>query len=201
MLPLPEQIDLVTNILEEYNQATPLDLEEGRDWYYEASHKVEDLATKYKITHTQAALVVAALSPQLAWPLNIAYANDFLNLGHCGHFLSCQVKAMECLSGSRTALSTDGKNALKTHNFAQLLANPSADLIVIDSHAASICLGHKITKPDSDRLTKNTRGFYNLCESAYREAAAIANERSSALQAITWLSYRRRTGLEDIYGR
>lgn len=201
MLPLPNQIDLVTNILDEYNQAIPSDILEGRSWYSNASFEVRQLGIKYGITHKQAALIVSALSPQLAWSLNIAYANDFLRLGKCGHFLSCQIKAMECLSGSRTELSTNGKNALKTHNFAQLLYNSSLDLIIIDGHAASIALGYKVTKQESDRLTTNSRGFYNLCEDAYREAATIVDEIPSSLQAITWLAYRRRTGIEDHYGR
>ncbi len=201
MLPLPDQIELVTNIIDEYGFASEADISEGSQWYVNANYEVESLAIKYDITNRQAALVVAALSPQLAWALNIAYADDFLKLGQCGHFLSCQVRAMQCLSGSRIELSTNGKNALKTHYFAKLLEDPYADLVVIDGHAASIALGHKVTKADSNRLTTNARGFYDLCESSYREAADMLELKPSTLQAITWLSYRHRTGVEDHWGR
>ncbi len=45
------------------------------------------------------------------------------------------------------------------------------------------------------------KDFAQLLESAYREAAGVLGLKSSTLQAITWLSYRRRTGLEDHWGR
>ena len=201
MASAPEQIELVTNIIEEYNGASPADVEDGKAWYVKAHSQVRQLAEKYQITVNQAALVVAALSPQLAWPLNIKYADEFLERGECGHFLSCQVKAMECLSGSRQVLSENGKNALKTHNFAQLLENPYADLVCVDGHAASVALGRKVNKADSDRLTRNAKNFYNVVEGAYREAADMLGLEPSTLQAITWLVYRARTGIESLYGR
>lgn len=179
---------MVLNIIRVYRSATEDQLSRGRSWY-ETAHQIADMATD---GHPRTgAAVIAALSPQTEWLLNVRLACDAIEDGSMtsGHFKDACSKVNRILAGiaPEDVLPMDKK----TGQFYRLIADPSdAEAVVIDRHAHDIAVGV--------RLGNENRGLsygprYALFADAYRTAGERLGERPSAVQAVTWVVWTERS--------
>lgn len=189
MLPLNASIaDLdryVHNIIGVWGVASTDQIVRGRNWYRTAN----DLATLMAEGDTRrGAGVIAALSPQSAWELNVKQAGKALSAGtarglHTGNAIG---KAEAIMAGADPldVLPTDSK----TWNFYRCIINPEdEEAVVIDRHAHDIVAG---VRWGSKQRGLGSAKRYALIALAYRTAGQYLNERPSVVQAVTWVVWR-----------
>lgn len=185
-------------ILDVYRQATLQELQDGLDWYRDA-HAIA-VALDPERPHA-AAGVLAALSPMQSWGRNVNLAARAYADGRAsgGLFRNC-AKADQIMAGAEPLDVLGGD---KVCNFYKAIANPAdGSAVVIDRHAFDIAVG-RITN-DKSRAALSRKGVYDAFARAYvRAAKTISAETGldmspSALQAVTWCTWRRLKGLDGL---
>jgi hypothetical protein len=176
----------VQNIIDTWEAATPDQETQGRLWYVTA-HDLADMMTEGNVR--VGAGLLAALSPQTAWPLNVELARNAYETGHpSGHLGDALAKAAKILAGAdpTEVLPMDRK----TGHFYRCILDPmDADAVCIDRHAHDIAVGEEYGARDRGLGAK---GRYALIAHCYREAALRLGELPSVLQAVTWVVWRDR---------
>lgn len=176
--------DYVLNIINAYLMATDAEYDEGVNWY---PHK-RDLALEWANGDLwRGAGVIAAYSPLTPWWRNMELARDSLITGiaRTDTITQSWTKAQAILDGAPVLETLRGP---KLTAFATAIVDPATDLITVDSHAYSIAMGkHFFT-----RQVKMNMGTYRAIANAYIEAADYAGIDGTAMQAITWGSWRNR---------
>lgn len=179
---------MADNILSEYRRSTEDDRAEGFRWYRDA-HKIA--TTLGYGDAKQGAALLAALSPQTSWELNVKLAAKAVNDGRAsGHLGDACRKADRILSGwpAERVLPMDKK----TGDFYRCIADPGdPDSVCVDRHAHDIAVGERY---GSRNRGLDARGRYVAVQRAYRLAAKVLGILPQELQAITWVSWRRRIG-------
>lgn len=174
----------VRNIISVWSIATDDEFENGRSWYKVAHETAKMLADgDVKV----GAGLLAALSPQTAWWLNVELACDAYEAGTARRHTkdSCS-KANKILAG------LDPEDVLpmerKTGQFYRCILDPEdAEAVCIDRHANDIAVG--IPLGDWSRGLSTT-SRYNLIADCYREAARRLGQLPSTVQAVTWVAWR-----------
>lgn len=189
---IPLQLDgwareqMVHNVMNVWHSADPDQMRSGRSWYRVAHDMAAMMADGDVRT---GAGVIAALSPQTSWWLNVELAADACETGrpsrHVGDALS---KAARILAGE------DPVNVLpmhrKTGQFYLSIINPSDPRpVCIDRHAHDLALGIRF---GDRRRGLDARARYDLIAGVYREAAGRLGEIPSVVQAVTWTAWRER---------
>ncbi|MFE9924291.1 hypothetical protein ACFYQA_22740 [Streptomyces sp. NPDC005774] len=180
----------VTNIVKVWKAATAEQVTEGRLWYVTA-HNLADMMTEGDVR--KGAGVLAALSPQTSWPLNVELAKTACETGEpSGHLGDALAKAAKILAGvdPTEVLPMDRKTG---HFYRCILDPQDADAICIDRHAHDIAVGEEYGAKDRGLGAK---GRYALIAHCYREAAQRLGELPSVVQAVTWVVWR-----EGLVGR
>ena len=173
----------VEQIIQAYTAASDADKVEGADWYGVASYIAHDIHPEH------GAAVVAALSPNRAWDINIIAAREVVATGWTKWQSGRNVdKARRILDGE-TADNVLGGNKVR----AFWRAIEGSDHVVIDRHALGVFRGKHATARDVKVLER--KGAYALVAQAYRHAARILGVGAVELQAITWLYWRRTKGV------
>ncbi len=176
----------VTNIINVFRSATPEQEEHGRAWYRSA-HEVASMLADGDV-RTGAGLL-AALSPQTAWWLNVELACEAFETGtprgHIGDALS---KAAKILAGVDPAsVLPMGR---KTGHFYRCILDPSDPVAVcIDRHAHDVAVGQRF---GDARRGLSAYGRYSLIAHCYWEAAQRLGETPSTVQAVCWVVWRDR---------
>lgn len=172
------------NILTVLENATPDQHASGMDWYAFAHTFATDIAAGDIV---RGAGVIAALSPQKEWGLNMRLAaRAFAEGVATGNTGNCNDKANAILAGANP-LDVLG-NGLKTRNFYLNILDPSdAHPVTIDRHAYDIALGERAV--GNKRLGLTPTRYDAFCE-AYRVAASVAGILPQQLQAVTWETWR-----------
>jgi hypothetical protein len=174
----------VRNVMSVWSLATDQELQEGRSWYRRAHETASMLADGDVET---GAGLLAALSPQTAWWLNVELACEAYEAGtatrHTGD--SCG-KANKILAGA------DPEDVLpmrrKTGHFYRCILDPADPVAVcIDRHAHDIAVG--VAYGDWPRGL-SAGGRYALLAHCYWEAAQRLGEIPSVVQAVTWVAWR-----------
>jgi hypothetical protein len=187
------------HIAQRFDEASDSERAQGMNWYADA----RELALKLGGGDmTKAAGVMAAYSPQTAWPVNMLNAARALAenraLGKKDGMITgaMQKNAQRALDGE--PLDKVLKSP-KTNDFGHLIAaggdGPEEKLgrVVIDRHAMSVATGQRMTRQDMDNAPIDDRRYYEHVADAYRQAAAAISKREGItvtphqLQAITWL--------------
>lgn len=174
----------VTNIISVWSLATDKQVAEGRNWYWNAHLTAVMLADGD--TKVGAGLL-AALSPQTAWWLNVELACDAFESGNATrHTGDSTGKANKIMAG------VDPESVLpmakKTGQFYRCILDPYDRVSVcIDRHAYDIAVG--IPLGDWNRGL-DAKGRYTLLADCYREAARKLGELPSVVQATTWVTWR-----------
>jgi hypothetical protein len=176
-----EHLRYANNIVSAYNQATPDQLRRGREWYSTA-HQVAEFMAEGNVR--QGAGVIAALSPQKAWSLNVSMARRAFDAGRAtGHVQDALTKVAKIMAGADPAEVLP--MTLKTGNFFRLIVDPEdPDAVVIDRHAHDVAVGERYGIKDRGLHNKNR---YATLAHAYREAARVLGQLPSVVQSTAWL--------------
>ena len=174
----------VKNIVSVWSMATESQVTAGREWYPTAHRTAGMLADgDVKV----GAGLLAALSPQTPWWLNVELACDAYDAGVASrHTTDSTSKANRILAG------IDPERVLpmrrKTGQFYRCILNPSDPVAVcIDRHAYDIAVG--IPLGDWNRGL-SAHGRYALLGQSYWEASQRIGEAPSVIQAVTWVTWR-----------
>lgn len=174
----------VRNITSVWSMATEEQLRQGREWYPRAQQTAAMLADgDVKV----GAGLLAALSPQTAWWLNVELACEAFESGNATRHTrdSCS-KANKILAGIDPAEVLPMTR--KTGHFYRCILDPSDPVAVcIDRHAYDIAVG--IPLGDWNRGL-SAHGRYALVAQCYWEAAQRLGELPSTVQATTWVTWR-----------
>lgn len=174
----------VQNIIDTWGDASAEQRTQGRLWYTNA-HDLADMMTEGDVR--KGAGLLAALSPQTSWPLNVELAQNAYETGRpSGHLGDALAKAAKILAGAdpTEVLPMDRK----TGHFYRCILDPAdADAVCIDRHAHDIAVGEEYGARDRGLSAK---GRYALIAHCYREAAQRLDELPSAVQAVTWVVWR-----------
>jgi len=174
----------VRNITSVFVTASEAQYRAGRAWYETANRTAEMIADGDVRT---GAGVLAALSPQTSWWLNVELACDAFDAGTARRHTTDS-----CSKANRIMAGENPEDVLpmrrKTGHFYRCIADPSdADAVCIDRHAYDICVG--IPLGDWERGL-SAYGRYALVADAYRRAARSLGELPSTVQAVTWVAWR-----------
>lgn len=181
----PAEFDrYASNVLAVWQSATQEQEQQGRDWY-PAAHRLAEMMCDGDVR--MGAGLLAALSPQTSWWLNVELASDAYETGRPSRHLSDALsKASKILAG------IDPVDVLpmerKTGHFFRCIVDPSdSDAVCIDRHAHDIAVG----EPFGDRARGlDAHGRYRLLADVYRAAARAAGELPMVVQATTWVVWR-----------
>lgn len=174
----------VRNILSTWHLATDRQAGDGRSWYHVAHETALMLADGDVV---KGAGLLASLSPQTAWWLNVELACEAYESGtarrHTGD--ACG-KANKILAG------IDPVDVLpmhrKTGQFYLCIVDPwDREAVCIDRHAHDIAVGVPYGQWERGLSAK---GRYGLLADCYRAAARKLGERASVVQAVTWVAWR-----------
>ena len=174
----------IRNIISVWHLATDDQYEQGAHWYERAHWTARTLADgDVKV----GAGLLAALSPQTAWWLNVELACEAFESGnatrHTGD--SCG-KANKILAG--IAPEDVLPMQRKTGHFYRCIINPDdAVSVCIDRHAHDIAVG--VAYGDWQRGL-SAHGRYALIADCYWEAAQRLGQLPSVIQAVTWVTWR-----------
>lgn len=174
----------VRNIVSVWSIATDDEFEEGARWY-EQAHRTAKMLADGDVR--KGAGVLAALSPQTSWWMNVELAADAFDASVATrHVRDACRKANKILAGQ------DPRDVLpmtrKTGQFYRCILNPADRVAVcIDRHAYDIAVG--IPLGDWNRGL-SAKGRYELIADCYREAAHRLWQLPSTVQAVAWVAWR-----------
>lgn len=186
------------NILSVLKKATKEDIDYWGYWYKHASQHVDNLAALYDIPKPLAAAVVAVLSPNMSWKLNLLAAKRVMdNWKHKNGDESYPFwpkipayntnvnKAMEILETGDLGLVSGPKVTV----FYESLLDPDkiSHDVVLDGHAINIWRGDKKALHNMKQPTKAER---IAMVQDYKKVADITGLSPQAIQAITWVIWR-----------
>lgn len=184
------------NVLAVYERANARERQEGARWYAQAHDDARAVAREHDLTLPQAAGMIAALSPSVAWERNIAYAESCAVAFERREVPSgLAVYPANIAKAERIYRGESPETVLRGHkvrNFYALIAgagDPTGYHVCIDGHAANLALGRK--RPLRGAPGLSTYQSYQDYVRVYRRAAEQAAVAPHALQAITWLAWRR----------
>lgn len=178
-------------ILATYDAASAAERAEGVTWYQTAHDTARSYAADYGVSVSAAAGIIAALSPQLSWDLNLRYAETFLASDGepSGHFGLCDDRARAILNGADPLDTLGGP---KVRSFYRNIYGPTlAGPVTVDRHACAILYGS--TTPEylsACPKLLDRRYLYNLCAARYRAAARETGLLPHEIQAVCWVTHR-----------
>lgn len=176
----------VANVLSVYRSATADDLREGMAWYPAAHATAKRIARRNVV---KGAGVIAALSPMMDWDCNVRQAAIAFEEGTAmglGLDRNC-IKATRIMQGENP---DDVLRGDKVRAFYATILDPLGFPIpVIDRHAFDIAIG-KVTD-DAARSVLQRKGMYEAFGNVYVAAAKRAGIPAPAMQAITWVTWRK----------
>lgn len=187
----------VDNILPVYRAARPEQLAAGLQWYADAHTFALAIANGDIV---KGAGVIAALSPQTSWSLNMTCAaRAFVEGFATGNTGANNDKATRILNGEHPEdvlgwNNPKAKSGHKVRNFYRNIVNPTGPECTIDRHAFNIAVGFVASQSERGQLGRV--GNYDLFADTYREAAKLLGIPVAVLQAVTWLVWREALGLD-----
>jgi len=195
---------VLVNLLRAWDAATPAERHAGLTWYATANDYCNDLARRYGVTVEQAAGVVAALSPGLAWELNVTQAEYLVEAyahGRRGVELplvgvygrSNVTKCERILAGVDPLELLSPVTAPKTRAFYRCIVERGTGTdVVIDRHAASAALDARGTKGGS-AIEVVKPALYRWLVWHYRVLAERVGITPAQFQAVVWSHWRQST--------
>ena len=183
--------------------ATLTEQQDGVAWYPNAKAIALNLAERYSITASQAVGVIAALSPRNKWQRNVKDADSIIAAYVSGGadqamvtkvctFTKNKAKAVAVLESKAETLEVvlEILSGPKLREFASCIAG-WAD-VCIDGHAWCIWAGERHTLADVPSIGVKLR---REIKADYTTAADELGLTPAALQAITWVTWRRMHGV------
>lgn len=182
-LPFPE------HVLEVFILASRTAQVEGYNWYTDAHNFARSLDSNVET----AAGVIAAMSPLNGWKNNkrvasLLYSGE-RNLGLSRN----EAKAIRILSGEHPLDVLGGDKVRAFYSTILDPYNPHS-VPVIDRHAHDIAIGSRVSNNHPSR-NLDVKGRYESFARVYSECAESLSIGAPQLQAITWLAWRERFGV------
>lgn len=184
-------------------QSEKLEWRYGLTWYQVAREQCEGIARKTGYSLPQAAGVLAALSPGMPWYRNLSEAEDFIythkaqrrkimqpkfRFGIYGY--KNKYKAFQIAEGEEPLSVLGGE---KVRAFYQCILHPDNDRAVcVDGHAK--CAAYNERKGINTVTVRPVE--YEHIANAYRDVATERKILPNQAQAIVWLTWRRKHGVE-----
>ena len=192
------------NILAVLQLASLTEHADGQAWYPVANSIAITLADRYMISEAQAIGVIAALSPRNRWERNIQDADALIAAYNAGGpaqarltkvctFSSNKEKAIRILELSLSCTMAGVLAILsgpKLKEFASCIAGLPE--VCIDGHAYCIWAGERTSLKDVPAIGVKLR---REIKADYQEVAEELGMQPSAVQAITWCTWRRIHGV------
>jgi len=181
------------NILTVYRQAHALEVKFGTCWYWNANRMAHRLALIGRVSVPAVCHVIAALSPNSRWEDNMRDA-EMAVLGKRGPYRCYKAN----LKKAKAIIAADRKSepfkqilkGPKVSAFAHNIQHPrTAGIVTIDAHAYSVAHLWRFTTHGMVRLTEQR---YSEMVAAYVAAAATVGLKPHQLQAITWVTWKRK---------
>ncbi len=182
------------NILWLLEQASPVALEEGMNWYPDAHKWAEFKAGQYDVSPEVVAAIMSALSPRNEWTRNLYDTDKLLMCYERGDHDPAFVNAATFKRNVMRAWIVRDKQdptivmtSPKTRAFVGNITYPHGPDVTVDTWAYRIAEGNLKLKARS--LPKSR---YEKYAEAYRSAAQVCGLRPCEVQAITWVEARQR---------
>jgi hypothetical protein len=181
------------NILRVLHQATAEEVLAGLTWYRDSlDHVVALVRDSYKrgelarMPRRRAiAGMIAALSPQKTWTINVRLVLQVLRTRDGGQYKFQVKKAVAIADGADPLAVLKGP---KERAFFECLFDPDhTQAVTVDGHAFSVWMGVRIYVT----RVRLSRRLYRIAAGDYQRAAKQVGLRPNQLQAITWLCHRR----------
>ena len=207
----------VKNIIAMRRKAKPEDVAHGVAWYAEAYEQCRIIADRFNLPIHIVTGVVAALSPNNRWELNIRNANDLICAFTTGSTMDdvsvCTYSTMKQKAWSileqmpdryeenDTLIVDEVKTILNGKKIICFYENIMGDdTCTIDGHARNIVYKERISLHDS-KLTIGVKEYRNLTGCYIAATKRINKENSTSylpyqIQAITWCAWRRLHGIK-----
>jgi len=193
----------VENIKAIYQLATLTEKQDGVSWYPAAKAIAVKLAERYSIPAAQAVGVIAALSPRNRWERNVEDAESLIAAFQAGGAEQAQLtkvctfganktKAVRILESGLETLPTalDILSGPKLREFSSCIAGLPD--VCIDGHAFCIWAANRTGLADVPAIGVKLR---REIKADYQAAADELGMTAAALQAITWITWRRIHGV------
>jgi hypothetical protein len=190
-------IGMVLNLLTIYNRANADEIRAGMRWYRDelslvqrqvkqiVKSKSKNERDGLRTDRRTVAGVIAALSPQKSWHVNVHSVLAVYEHGKYSHTGVQNAKAMRIMAAEDPLDVLSGPKELAF--FMCFYKHESTRRVVIDGHAYAAWMGEWINTTDA-RVTKR---LSILAERDYQEAAEIMGLLPHQIQAIVWLAWRR----------
>jgi len=186
----------VRQILKVYKSATADEVKHGMKWYAIAKRDATKIAKEFGVSVNTTVGVIAALSPNLGWNLNVKAARDLIEAFTNGcsiddvtvsSYPANKRKAWDMLEQkmvSKKALMIKLNGRKTTAFFANIVG---LDVVTVDGHAKNIHDGLRRVLKNSNVGVKE----YRTISEAYYKAADKVGIKGYQMQAITWVAWRR----------
>jgi len=182
----------LSNLMDRLAQATGEEWAEGLAWYDTASGIGETLADDFGLTRDAGCGIIAAISPQLGWDLNVRFARTLCETDDSGSALSLGADRARTIRDNPHCNPLDILGGPKVRSFYRNIAEPwTSGPVTIDRHAIAILAGVDTPKFFTDRpkfLDRST--VYRQATGFYRTAARAYGILPHQAQAVAWVSHR-----------
>ncbi len=196
----------VKNIKAVYQLATAEEIVTGKAWYQVAKAAAQLIAERHGVSEVVAIGVIAALSPRNRWSRNLLDAENLIEAYVADSesaidtkvctFGANKIKALRILEAGNPLLDEilDILSGPKLREFATCINDSLTFDVCIDGHAYCIWNGGRTSLADVPRIGVKLRA---QIKEDYRDAASDLGLNPSALQAITWVAWRRLHGITN----
>jgi hypothetical protein len=184
------------NLEKIFNQALPVEIENGKKWYSDANNTLKELSVKYNISPEIVFAVCSALSPRCIWNQNIIDTENVLNwfttkyhginrnLPKVTTYGRNLQKAIDILKTE----NTDVFISRKTFNFFNNILNPdNPEYVTIDGHGINAYY-NKLGIVENKHFTPK---YYDKIANSYKNIAKKYALLPCQFQAIIWLCFKR----------
>lgn len=163
------------------------DLLVGTQWYTIAHGIARNIADHYDLSLSKIIGVIAALSPNIQWEVNLDDTLKILDGGNPSAYGKNISKAFDILNDHPPDKILGGS---KVRNFYLNLLNPAdCDAITIDVHATKVLYAWHENGISPTRYISD--GKYKLAQDIYHKVARGYDLLGQQVQAIAWTTYKR----------
>lgn len=195
---LPDDATAIGRIMLVYAQGRPEEVDAGIGWYQLAHEHCLGLVDEFGRSLEVTAGVVAVLSPRLQWDDNLRRAREVLG-GNRGRGLGRSLDDAEALMQGRTieeVLFDEARINFKVRAFFDNLVDPDgSQRVTIDRHIWSMIFDARGMRDDH---VPTKEAHYRHAEGLFRQSANILGMRPLELQAICWVIWRRKFGIQAV---
>jgi hypothetical protein len=177
------------NIAKVWARASHTAVADGFKWYETANEIGATIDRVHGFRDGTGAGILAALSPQKAWDVNVSLAWQLSETGYCGHTRNNVDKANRIRSGENPLDVLGGR---KVRAFYSCIVGVDSEAC-IDRHAVSIYMGRHCTDRELKLLARV--GVYDRIAAAYQRVADENDVPVYVVQAVTWVQWRIEKGL------